>query len=286
MIAPRFFALLALISVLSVPLRAQTARSSNAADKYCLFNSGTGNVTSNSVGQLAFNSKSKQMWLGTRGGLSVSNDGGSSFRTVTDISRFNKNGVFGLAVKGDSILASTAYTSDKDGNPQAGDGMMFSIDAGNTWKSIPQPLDKPDETTEQYGINSLEALPIVVPEQNVIYDLALGPRPGMVWAATWSGGIRRSMDYGNTWERVVLPPAGKQTISPTDTLNFNVAPQRGSDGYLVYLGFSVFAASDAEPHVQPPVNDWPSISRSKAGSVFPYRCDREWVKPGPGQLIL
>ncbi|NTV45355.1 MAG: hypothetical protein HGB11_02240 [Chlorobiales bacterium] len=267
----RFLSLLAvlLLSLTTVPLRAQTGKIFNAADKYRLFNSSE-NISSNSVSQLGVNANSGQIWLGTRGGLNVSDNGGSSFRIVTDISRFNRNGVFGLAVKGDSVWASTAYTSDKEGRAPAGDGMMFSLDAGTTWKSVPQPLDQPNDTTEKYGINTLKALPIIVPEQNVIYDLAIGPRPGMVWAATWSGGIRRSKDYGNTWERTVLPPAGKQTIAPTDTLNFTVEPQRGTGGYLVYLGFSVLAASDGSV--------WAGTVDGLCKSTDANTIDPSWVK--------
>ena len=240
----RFIILIILLGAAQVSNAAAQAVSSRKYNKYALTNSGASNISSNTVTQLGFNPKRGQIWLGTGKGLNFTTGGGKNYSQINTFPRFNQNGIFALAVRSDTIWLSTAYTSSKQGNPVTGDGMMFSLDGGSNWESLPQPLDKPNDTVQYYGINALKALPIIVPEQNVIYDLAIGPRPGMVWAATWSGGIRRSMDNGKTWERVVLPPTGKQTVAPTDTLKFILEPKRGSGGDLVFLGFSTLASSD------------------------------------------
>ncbi|ACF13601.1 glycosyl hydrolase BNR repeat-containing protein [Chloroherpeton thalassium ATCC 35110] len=212
--------------------------------KYALTKSESSNPTSNSASQICHDSLAGKVWLGTNDGLNVSSNGGQSFSDITIFQRFNENGIYGLDAKNDTIWASTAYVSDAENNPTTGDGMTASFDGGQTWRSFAQPLDAEDDTTVQYGNRMISALPVTVSEQNVIYDMAIGPAQGMVWAATWSGGIRRTQDNGQTWQRVVLPPTGWQTISPDDDCDFSLAPAVGSSGHLVFLGFSAHVAGD------------------------------------------
>lgn len=209
----------------------------------------SGKVASNSVSQFAVSPN--RLWLGTGGGLNLTTDGGASFGLVTDIPRFNTYGIYALDVKGDTVWASTAYISDKEGNPPAGDGMMFSTNGGTSWTSVPQPLDTLSASipfdTLQYGVSRFSALNVSVPEQNVIYKLAIGKKPGVVWTSQWSGGTRRSTDNGQTWKRIPLPLASQRTISPETPLpsDYKLEPARGATGSLVFLGFSVLVASDA-----------------------------------------
>ncbi len=212
--------------------------------KYSLADQKQGSISSNSISHMAKNEAKGDIWFGAGDGLNVTNDGGQNFRQISGLERVNKQGVYSLIARHDTILVSTAFRSTKSGNPTTGDGFFISTDNGASWIERKQPLDNPENTLIQYGDNQLKALPIIVPEQNVIYDLAIGPSSGMIWAATWSGGIRRSKDFGETWSPVVLPPTGKQTVSPEEALDFVVEPQRGSAGHLVFLGFSVLLASD------------------------------------------
>ena len=77
-----------------------------------------------------------------------------------------------------------------------------------------------------YGINRLRALPVTVAEQNLTYDFAF--TPGAVWITSWAGGLRRSTDMGQTWQRMVLPPDDMDSINPDDTLDFCYAASAGN----------------------------------------------------------
>lgn len=204
------------------------------------------NPSSNIVSYFGFNEARGELWLGTLGGLNVVSDTSLQFRAVAEFPRFNRQGVQSLAVLGDVIWAATS--TRRDGQP-TGDGLIFSLDGGRTWTERAQPLDRPTDTIEIYGINALKALPIIVPQQNVIYSLSIRkPSPtqpqGSVWVATWSGGIRRTTNNGASWQRIALPPDNVRSIKPTDTLRFALEPRRGARGELTFLGFSVLAASD------------------------------------------
>jgi len=223
---------------------AQAKKTPVNLQKYTLTKAESSNPSSNSASQICHDKSAKKVWLGTNNGLNISGNSGQSFSTITVFPRFNKNGIYGLDVKNDTIWASTAYVSDAKNNPTTGDGLMVSFDGGKNWQDLAQPLDSENDTIVQYGNQTISALPVTVPEQNVIYDLAIGPVNGMVWAATWSGGIRRTTNNGQSWQRMVLPPTGKQTISPDDPLTFSLEPARGSNGHFVFLGFAAHVAGD------------------------------------------
>ncbi len=211
-----------------------------------LLSASASNPSSNIISYFGFNDARRELWLGTLGGLNVLEDTALQFRTVTDFERFNRQGVQSLTVLDDTIWAATS--TRRDGQP-TGDGLIFSLDGGRTWSERAQPLDRQTDTLEQYGINTLKALSIIVPQQNVIYSMsfrsASATQPnGSIWIASWSGGIRRSTNNGDSWQRMVLPPDNVQRIAPTDTLRFAFEPRRGTTGELTFLGFSVLAASD------------------------------------------
>jgi len=102
----------------------------------------------------------------------------------------------------------------------------------------------------KYGIyDSLWMLPVVVPEQNVTFDMSLSP--GTIWIASWAGGLRKSTDNGQTWQRIPLPLDGSNWLRPTDTL-WSYAPNDTLHRRKIYLhldprsnnnflAFSVFA---------------------------------------------
>ena len=62
-------------------------------------------------------------------------------------------------------------------------GFTFSKDGGRTWDfRLPQ-LDHPDDTVEVYGVSTLKALPIIVPEQSPPFDVDYDPVTGWLWTA-------------------------------------------------------------------------------------------------------
>jgi hypothetical protein len=165
-----------------------------------------------------------------------------------------------MDVKGDTIWCATGYVEETElaGNVQTGTGYAYSFDNGGTWHSAPQPLDSQSDTVVAYGSNIIHFLPIVVPEQNVTFRLAV--TDSAVWVASWSSGLRKSTDNGATWKRFVLPADTLSSIAPTDVLAGYVVDPRSNNNYLL---FSVF--------VQNPSIVWAGsaggINRSLDGGV-------------------
>ncbi len=87
----------------------------------------------------------------------------------------------GTTVHGDTIIwAATAIDTSISGeNYSAGGGVGFSIDMGQIWTWMPQPVD---------SIGSPDISPTTTNILNVTYDIAiLGNR---VWISSWGGGLR------------------------------------------------------------------------------------------------
>lgn len=194
---------------------------------------------SNSVSHMS--SLDNALWIGTSKGLARSLNGGRSWESFRSVPQFARPGIFALALRTDTIWTSTGFTKRVDeSSVQTGAGYTFSVDNGATWVQLPQTLDAADDSIVMYGSNRVRFLPIVVPEQNVTFDIALSR--GTVWIASWSSGIRRSTNLGQTWERVVLPSGSKNTINPMEALgNYVVDPRRDNN----FLGFSVMAENDS-----------------------------------------
>lgn len=153
---------------------------------------------------------------------------------------FSSDGIYAIALRGDTIWAATGFIRDLDGQSvQTGSGYAYSIDNGVSWNSTPQPLDASSDSLVSYGSNVVRFLPIIVREQNVTFDVALSNTH--VWIASWSSGLRRSSNLGQTWERVVLPNTNLNSIRPTDSLgDYRIDPRRHNN----FLAFAVFVQND------------------------------------------
>ena len=195
-------------------------------------NNSSGNSTSlppsNSVFQIRTrDSLGKNfVWFGSSHGLFYSIDGAHSFTSFRNEHAFAHDGIFSLDAHGDTIWTSTGYDKDfQDGKVQTGGGYTYSTDNGITWHSKPQTLDGRYDDTIQYGNNFLRILPVVVPEQNVTYDLSIAPN-GTIWITSWASGLRRLTNYDSTkWERVLLPPDNLSKLQPESTYDFYYDPR-------------------------------------------------------------
>jgi ligand-binding sensor domain-containing protein len=106
-------------------------------------------------------------------------------------------------------------------------------------------MDAKDDSLIQYGKNIIHALPVIVPEQNVTYSLSLTDKS--IWVNSWSSCLRKSIDFGKTFKRVLLPPDNLNSIKPSDTLNFMLDPRtERPTGNYNHLGFSVLAIDENE----------------------------------------
>ncbi len=186
---------------------------------------------SNSISHLV--SSGGSLWAGTGVGLARSSDGGKTWESFAGMAQFASPGIFAVDVKGNMIWASTGYNKDvNDQSVQTGSGFAYSTDNGVTWASRPQPLDALNDSLVTYGANTVWFLPIVVNEQNVTFDLSLAN--GAVWIASWSSGLRKSTDNGQTWQRVVLPSSSRNSIAPTDSLGAYRVDPRTDNNYLLF----------------------------------------------------
>jgi hypothetical protein len=101
-------------------------------------------------------------------------------------------------------------------------------------------MDGSGDSLVGYGTNIVRFLPVTVPEQNVTFDL--DAHDSTVWIASWSSGIRKSTNNGQTWQRIILPSDTRNTIAPTDLLGlYRIDPRVHNN----FLGFSVFAQNDS-----------------------------------------
>jgi hypothetical protein len=183
------------------------------------------------------------VWLGTGKGLSRSTDAGRTWKNYYGTPEFGTEDISALAVKGKTVWVATAHSVDVNGSSlPEGSGLRYSSDGGESWKVIPQPVDINNIDTLHYGKNTVHALGITTTIQNITYDIAI--TDSAVWIASWAGMIRTTTDNGETWNRVVIPPDNRNSISINDSLTFDLSPSSGKLGLsenLNHSGFSLFA---------------------------------------------
>ena len=136
----------------------------------------------------------------------------SHFQNYYGLAPFGEDDVAGFAINKNILVVATATTVEISGdNVPTGTGIKVSTDYGVNWNSFGQPIDGRYDSSIVYGSNTLYTLPVVVPQQNLSYDIAItktknNPNNYTIWIASFAGGIRKSDDYGATWQRIVLPP--------------------------------------------------------------------------------
>lgn len=187
------------------------------------------------------------IWLGTGRGLSFTADNGMSWVNFANTATFDEKDISALAVCNDQVWAATGFkTKVNDQTYDTGGGLHYSLDRGKTWKFVPQPIDTGTVDTLMYGKNKIRALAITAVQSNITYDMAL--TSSAVWTASWAGMLRKSTDLGKTWQRVILPPDHLNSITPSDSLQFDLSPSSGRLGLTENLNhrpFSVFASNDS-----------------------------------------
>ncbi len=236
----------AVILILTSTLLAQMSPESYLLNKPSLQKFNDSSPKSNSI--LDILAVGDTIWLGTSRGLSKSNDGGATWTNYYQTSEFGTASITALAYGNGIIWAALGTSVEINGSSlPKGLGLRYSSDNGVTWNSIPQPVDAEDDTVVTYGINQIRALPVTTEINNITYDISV--KNNTVFIASFAGGLRKSDDLGQTWQRVVLPPDYLDEIKPTDSLNFSLQPVSGAFGNennLNHRLFAVIAGKDNE----------------------------------------
>ncbi len=203
------------------------------------------NPASNTVDRILVQDKST-VWLGTSRGLSKTTDAGLNWTNYYDTEAFGTESVSALGYGLGAIWAATWHSEDRSGSATPiGTGLRYSTDAGKTWIKISQPVDKQEDSVIYYGTNKIRALPVTAVEQNFIYAIAF--TKNTIWIIFFSGVLRKSLDMGKTWQRVIIPPDNLNSIKSTDKLDFDLAPTSGKllmRGNLNHRAFSIISVGD------------------------------------------
>jgi hypothetical protein len=194
----------------------------------------------------------RQIWIATNKGPSVSYDGGKTWRNFYGTAAFHDDtaSCSAIAAKNNLIVVGTATVKKVgDQDVQVGTGIHISTNGGDDWVHYTQPKDDPNDTIIHFFKSNLKALPIIVDEQNVAYSIGI-QGASTIWIASFAGGTRKSTDLGKTWSRVILPPTNLAEINKDSIYTFGVTPvparkYTGTDEeHLNYEGFSILIEND------------------------------------------
>ena len=192
------------------------------------------------------------VWFATGNGLMRTTDNFNSFDGYFGVDPFGEDDIAGFTLNSRMIVASTAVSEEINGESvPTGTGIKVSTDFGLNWSAYPQPIDTQTDSVVIYGSNTIYALPVVVRQQNLSYDIAVtraqnDPNNYVIWICSFAGGLRKSTDYGSTWQRVLLPPDNLDSININATgYNFELNPRDN----LNHRVFSITAVNDSTLYV-------------------------------------
>jgi len=130
-----------------------------------------------------------------------------------------------------------------------GTGIGYSIDNGENWNYMPQPICENCTLYESvlWGNQELSSLSVTTDINNVSYDI--GKKDNWLYATSWAGGLRRFNYYSEnpTWEIVPLPMDNQDNLicDSIDESNYELNPRDPEDGgNHNHKGFSVLGTDD------------------------------------------
>lgn len=155
--------------------------------------------------------------------------------------------LFSISLASDTIVAGLGYTATIAGSSvQTAQGFYISVDGGGSWRFVSPPLDPQELESVRYGGQNIPAVAIIVPQQSPPFNVTF--RGETIFMAGWASGIRRSTDFGFTWDRILLPPFELDELVPEGTYDFVFDPrvptpgspnsQKYPQGWQNFLGFS------------------------------------------------
>src|SRR3954465_1508776 len=125
------------------------------------------------------------------GGVWMSNDGGTTWKSVFDDQPVSSIGSIAVAASDPNVIYVGSGEANIRGNVGGGDGIYKSIDAGRTWTHV----------WEQEG--QIGTMAVDPRDANVAYAAVLGHAFG----ANAERGVYRTRDGGKTWQQVLKKDA-------------------------------------------------------------------------------
>ena len=191
------------------------------------------------------------IYIGTSEGLGYTEyiEGSHYFYTV-DSNQMPEGGNPALAIEENVIAVSgvtTYYSAATESNEPKGTGVAYSVDSGDTWKFIEQPIVENLEEglyhQIEWGGQILQILAVTTAVNNVSYDLAIGG--GYIYSTSWAGGLQRFRyaDDIPQWEIIPLPMDNQSELicGDIDIDVYELNPKDpGDGGNHNHKGFSVF----------------------------------------------
>src|SRR3954463_13080958 len=125
------------------------------------------------------------------GGVWMSNDGGTTWKSIFDDQPVSSIGSIAVAASDPNVIYVGSGEANIRGNVGAGDGIYKSIDAGKTWTHV----------WEQEG--QIGTMAVDPRDANVAYAAVLGHAFG----ANPDRGVYRTRDGGKTWQQALKKDA-------------------------------------------------------------------------------
>lgn len=200
-------------------------------------------LPSNGVTTIAFQLDSI-IWFGTGGGISQTDDFGESFHSYFTGENLLPYGTITAISTLDSLIwvAGVADTTTPLGKYNMGTGLAVSTNAGLTWKYMKQPLDDRYDDWDIWAGDTVEFLPNTTKISNTTWDMATTPE--YTYIVSWAGGLRRTADLGETWQRIPLPADDHSTLG-NEHIDYQINPRDpGDGGNHNHKCFSVIAYAD------------------------------------------
>ncbi|MDO9547554.1 MAG: hypothetical protein Q7J65_01140, partial [Candidatus Marinimicrobia bacterium] len=199
---------------------------------------------SNGITQIAFQGDSLT-WFAIGGGLSKTEDFGENYYTYyPGDNNLPKGGISAIAVL-DSIIwvAGVFDSTTTEGVMQTGGGLAYSKYYGKSWTYIRQPVDSTGDKTDIWNGDTVSFLPITTAVSNTTWDISITRIDDdsiTVYITSWAGGIRRSSDFGSSWQRLPLPSDNLDMLLCSDEIDFTINPRNHHN----HKGFSVISYGD------------------------------------------
>ena len=180
----------------------------------------------------------------------------NSIQNIINFGHFNsdsmimpRGGIPALIVKNNIIaLSGLIDTLAVTGEELMGTGISYSLDTGEEWTYLPQPIDDiPSEGkmhTIIWGEQEINAVSITTEINNITYDIAI--HNDFIYTASWAGGLRRygpMQSENKFWKIIPLPmdDQGWLECGQIDTDIYEVNPNDpDNQGNHNHKGFSVY----------------------------------------------